>query len=110
MGVFIFLIFIVIVIALIRKSSKSDDNFQKKDSSNTMPSNNAKYYYDNVDEFFEDEDNFDDELFIETFEEPKRFFSKNSERSFFDRIMDSSTPESTFVKGLYDDGYDVEDW
>ena len=95
MGIFIFFIFIFIVIALVRKSSNS-----------TQP-NNVQYYFD-------DDDDFDDDLFFEEIEEyncsRNHFYAKNPEKSFFDRIMDSSTSESAFIKGLEDDGYDVEDW
>ena len=105
MGAFIFFLFIVIVISLICKSSKSDENLQKQDTSKTKPANN-NYYFDDYDEdLFEDEDSFDDEIFIERFED-----ANNSRNNFFDRIMDSSTPESAFIKGLEDEGYDVENW
>lgn len=113
MGIFIFFIFIFIVIALVRKSSRTDKNLQKNDSSNSTQPNNVQYYFDD-DDLFDDDDDFDDDLFFEEIEESNcsrnHFYAKNPEKSFFDRIMDPSTPESAFIKGLEDEGYDVEDW
>jgi len=109
MGFIIFVLVIFLVIRMIRSNIKSDKTFQKTKTYESQPKSTDAFYFF-IDEDFYDEDYYDD-YFYESDDVPfQQSTSFSHQTSFFDRIMDSSTPESGFIKGLEDEGYDVEDW
>lgn len=103
---FLVLILVIILVAVTNK----DDSPNNADN-RTVPHNGASHFDGDHDFDDDDEENdYDEDEYLIPPIYHKNSASRKGGGVLFDRLMDSSSPEGTFFKGLEDEGYDVEDW